>query len=316
MKKRLEVRHAAQVMPAAPPPLLPAVRSATPIEEPEPEPECVRCAGLRESGEETGEALHFDVRAPPPTIEVRCCDEDVGRDFTVGTGSIQGALAGHPRAKPRRGAVETVELFDDRSRPTGSVRVAVSWTPHARPPHRLCVTVCSADHLRASPGQHLDPYCLVRVGTTTLRTRTATGGGCTPVWAPFHPKGTASRGTPRTAQGYHKLPILYDAADRGDLVEVKRALGAGVNVAAAPEGRHGNTALHRAAAAGHAAVVKELLRARADINAKTDQGWTPYHCACHSGQNGAPTAATLHAAPAPRPCLRCACACGERCAVY
>lgn len=136
------------------------------------------------------------------------------------------------------------------------------------------------------------------MGVTTLRTRTVVDGavvdgmvadGRNPEWKPFCPTGVATRGTPRTAQGYHKLPILYGAADRGDVEEVKRALKAGVIVSAAPEGRHGNTALHRAAAAGHVAVVKELLRARdgnaPDINAKTDEGWTPYHCACHSGQN-------------------------------
>ena len=258
------------------------IRSPGPALEPEPEP-CVGC----DQHPDAGEALHFDLRTPPPMIELRCCDKDVGRDFLIGIGAIEKPLAGH-RAKSFGGPVQTVQLKDERGKPTGDVRVAVSWTPRSGPPHLLCVTVCSASRLKAMPGQHLDPYCTVRVGVTTLRTRTVINGGSNPAWSPFNPIGVPARGTPRTAQGYHKLPMLYGAADRGDVAEVKRALAAGVNVAAAPEGRHGNTALHRAAATGHVEVVKELLRARADINAKTIEGWTPYHCACHSGQNGTP----------------------------
>lgn len=262
---------------------------------------CCRCEGDLQPGEEAGEALHFDVKNPPKLIEVRCCDVDVTAAFAIGGGTLPDELAGQEafdRKAPWRGPMLTVELKDDRGRPTGSVCVTVSWTPHPRPPHRLCVTVCRAQHLKQTAGQHLDPYVTVRVGTTTLRTQTVKyRRGREPVWAPYHPTGPAAQGTPRTAIGHHKLPILYDAAGRGDLAGVKRALAHGVDVAAAPDGRFGNTALHRAAAAGHASVVKELLRTRADINVKTDDGWTPYHCACHSGENGA----CMHAPAAIQP---------------
>lgn len=209
----------------------PASRGSTPaassIEE-----ACCRCAAELEPGEAPGEALHFDVKAPPKLIEVRCCDEDVTADFAIGVGTVPDALAGQEafdRKATWRGPSLTVELKDDRGRPTGSVCVAVSWTPHPRPPHRLCVTVCRAQHLKQTAGQGLHHlYCTVRVGTITLRTQVADSRGREPVWAPFHPTGPAARGTPRTASGHHKLPILYDAAGRGDLAEVKRALAHGV----------------------------------------------------------------------------------------
>ena len=146
--------------------------------------------------------------------------------------------------------------------------------------HRLSIAVCSAHRLKLVNGRHNDPYALVRVGTTTLRTSTVVDGGSQPVW-----RHRERRHTPRTALGCASVPVLYDAADRGDWQEVKRALAAKCDVADAPKGRHGNTALHRAAANGHAAVVKELLRARADIDTRTDESWTAFHCACHSGQN-------------------------------
>ena len=112
---------------------------------------------------EAGEALHFELRTPPATVELRCCDEDAGRDFLVGIGIVEKPLAGQPRAKPWRGPVQTVQLKDEHGKPTGDVRVAVSWTPRSAPPHLFCVTVCSASHLKAMHGQHLDPYLLQRM---------------------------------------------------------------------------------------------------------------------------------------------------------
>jgi hypothetical protein len=113
-------------------------------------------------------------------------------------------------------------------------------------------------------------------------------GGRVPRWAPV-----PRRHTPRHTQGCAAVPVLYDAADRGDLETVCRALVGGADVNHQPDGRHGNTALHRAASNGHVEVVRELVRAGADVNALTrprsprGEGWTPLHMACHSGQRGA-----------------------------
>ena len=133
---------------------LPPIRTPSPALEPEPEECCVGC----DEHPDAGEALHFEMRTPPAILELRCCDKDVGRDFLIGIGVIEKPLAGQHRTKPFRGPVQTVQLKNEHGKPTGDVRVAVSWTPRSGPPHLFCVTVCSASHLKAMPGQHLDPY--------------------------------------------------------------------------------------------------------------------------------------------------------------
>ena len=42
----------------------------------------------------------------------------------------------------------------------------------------------------------------------------------------------------------------------------------------------GYTALHRASYNGHVSIISELINADANIEAVTEDGWHPLHCAC------------------------------------
>ena len=74
---------------------------------------------------------------------------------------------------------------------------------------------------------------------------------------------------------------LHDAAQNGDVSEVKALLakGADVNAKVWP----GYTPLHTAARYGHVAVAKELLSNGAEIDAKSTKGYTPLHLAAFKG---------------------------------
>src|ERR1700749_1305396 len=62
-------------------------------------------------------------------------------------------------------------------------------------------------------------------------------------------------------------PVAANAAERGDLAALRKAIAAGADVNA-PQG-DGMTALHWAAERGDAALTTTLLAAHADVKAKT-----------------------------------------------
>jgi ankyrin repeat protein len=76
---------------------------------------------------------------------------------------------------------------------------------------------------------------------------------------------------------------LHDAAERGDVAEIRRLVAAGVDVNGV-DAANKTTALHFAAADGHVEAVKILLQLSADIEAKTAEGMTPLHVAVVCGQ--------------------------------
>tara|TARA_B100000579_G_C22593386_1_gene739130 strand:- start:27 stop:815 length:789 start_codon:yes stop_codon:yes gene_type:complete len=70
---------------------------------------------------------------------------------------------------------------------------------------------------------------------------------------------------------------LLEAAESGDISEVKNLLARGADVNATD--KYGITALHWAAERGYEEIVKALVKAGADVNAKESAGWTALHYA-------------------------------------
>lgn len=77
---------------------------------------------------------------------------------------------------------------------------------------------------------------------------------------------------------------LHEAAFSGDLGPVKECLRTGFNASEPDPEWGGRTPLHIACAQGHVDCAMLLLDAGAKVNAVTDTGWTPAHCACETGQ--------------------------------
>jgi ankyrin repeat protein len=95
---------------------------------------------------------------------------------------------------------------------------------------------------------------------------------------------------------------LHDAAERGDLDEVRRLLDAGVPVDELDEGDE--SALHGAAAFGHTEVVRLLLERGAAVDQTDgDQFYTPLMAAAANGHFAAVQAllANGFSPPAPIP---------------
>ncbi|XP_047100878.1 BTB/POZ and MATH domain-containing protein 4-like [Schistocerca piceifrons] len=90
---------------------------------------------------------------------------------------------------------------------------------------------------------------------------------------------------------------LREAAEEGVVEEVRALLAAGADVGA-KDGEFGGTALHWAAGRGDAAVVRLLLSAASDPNARDHWGETPLHVAALNGH--AEAAAALLQAGADR----------------
>jgi ankyrin repeat protein len=87
---------------------------------------------------------------------------------------------------------------------------------------------------------------------------------------------------------YGQQHLLNAAARSGNAALVQRVLDLGVNVAAV-EDWFGYTALHDAANSGDVAVVKALLAAGADPNARTHYGFAPLDVALNHGRDAVAT---------------------------
>ena len=72
---------------------------------------------------------------------------------------------------------------------------------------------------------------------------------------------------------------LLDAAWLGNLIVVESMLKAGADVNA--KSKNGLTPLHLAAYCCHLRVVKALIEAGADVNSKNKRNWTPLHGAAN-----------------------------------
>jgi ankyrin repeat protein len=80
---------------------------------------------------------------------------------------------------------------------------------------------------------------------------------------------------------------LIEAVREGDLARARAAIssGADVNVHdSRPLLGAGNTPLHDAANGGQSHLVRMLLDAGADVNARCAAGWTPLMRACNAGE--------------------------------
>jgi hypothetical protein len=67
---------------------------------------------------------------------------------------------------------------------------------------------------------------------------------------------------------------IHEAAEKGKIATVKQHLAAGVDVNAKSK-QYGQSPLHHAALGGQVGIVELLIENDADINAKTDGGYTP-----------------------------------------
>ena len=78
-----------------------------------------------------------------------------------------------------------------------------------------------------------------------------------------------------TPKSSHSLGIsIHEAAEKGKIATVKQHLAAGVDVNAKSK-QYGQSPLHHAALGGQVGIVELLIENDADINAKTDGGYTP-----------------------------------------
>jgi len=84
-------------------------------------------------------------------------------------------------------------------------------------------------------------------------------------------------------QQYHKPNPLWEAADKGDIIAVRKLLHAGKYV---DEKMHDWTPLHRASINGHEEIVQILLAAGANIDAKDGISYTPLVRASQFGKAG------------------------------
>lgn len=92
---------------------------------------------------------------------------------------------------------------------------------------------------------------------------------------------------------------LIDAADRGDLTQVKREIGWGELVNDTDDA--GRTALHIAAMRGHAEIIRYLASVRGDIHARDNEGKSPLmHAAEHAHPEAVETLLELGAMPSVR----------------
>ena len=227
-----------------------------------------------------GETLTFELDVMPQWLYMAGMAESLGRDEEFGAAKLQLDVLDTQ--------VDTwLQLYDYKQMPTGEIHIRLRWDARKKRRSRMRVVVLEARNLRAadSHGTYRMAYVSIRLHTSTQRTQAMAGSD--PLW-----QRRVGKPPPCSAStGVIPVPVLYDAAARGDIEEVRQQIAAGADLNEQPKGRNGNTALHRAAANGHHAVVKELLKHGADPEMKTtkpedDAGWTAFHCACHSGHRG------------------------------
>ena len=77
---------------------------------------------------------------------------------------------------------------------------------------------------------------------------------------------------------------LHEAASTGNLGHLEDQLSKGLNPNEPDPEWGGRTPLHIASSLGHKKCVYVLIQAGADVNAVTETGWTPAHCACETGK--------------------------------
>ena len=77
---------------------------------------------------------------------------------------------------------------------------------------------------------------------------------------------------------------LHEAASTGNLGHLEDQLSKGLNPSEPDPEWGGRTPLHIASSLGFKKCVYVLVQAGADVNAVTETGWTPAHCACETGQ--------------------------------
>lgn len=77
---------------------------------------------------------------------------------------------------------------------------------------------------------------------------------------------------------------LHEAASTGDAQTLEDQLRKGLDPNEPDPEYGGKTPLHIACTRGDKRCVYVLLTAGAKVNATTDAGWTPAHCACETGQ--------------------------------
>ncbi|XP_070568943.1 putative ankyrin repeat protein RF_0381 isoform X2 [Ptychodera flava] len=81
-----------------------------------------------------------------------------------------------------------------------------------------------------------------------------------------------------------KSKQLWNAVDTGQYKEAKKLIGkSSCDVNYKNESRFEATALHQAAKKGYVEHVKLLMKFKADVEAKTKDGWTPIHYAAEEG---------------------------------
>jgi ankyrin repeat protein len=71
---------------------------------------------------------------------------------------------------------------------------------------------------------------------------------------------------------------IHDAVESGDMAKVVALLGQ-TPALVSQKDKDGDQPLHLAAKRGETAIIKQLLEAGADVNAKGAKGWTPLHYA-------------------------------------
>lgn len=77
---------------------------------------------------------------------------------------------------------------------------------------------------------------------------------------------------------------LHEAASVGNLELLEEQIHKGLDPSEPDPEWGGRTPLHIACSNGHNKCVFVLIKAGANVNAQTDSGWTPAHCACETGQ--------------------------------
>ena len=134
-------------------------------------------------GAGAGEFVEFFITQIPHSIIVECFDEDVGADDLIG----QSLVKIHKEPPKRRWIRDETSVLRNKStgKVAGTLELQAEWFPLLPPTARrmLTVTVTEAKGLaKMAIFSKNDPYCTVRVGPETQRTRTIKSGGAAVKW--------------------------------------------------------------------------------------------------------------------------------------